>query len=201
MKMMLNTGTKQVNSLQCMQITFDKYDVVSMKALCVIDNELQESTLLFSFTLLNDLMRLSGKVGEIIQQEVCNKLWSNEPQPYIINYAQHDIFITTCALQVSTLIAYDTSCYSVESVLPLSILQQTKNLRINLKYFPGANISQQHTNNVFMVEIAKMYSYYAGLIDLNIHEQAAREKAGLQNDNLFKIAYCAAKQLKTITEE
>jgi hypothetical protein len=37
-----------------------------------------------------------------------------------------------------------------------------------------------------------MYIYYKGLIELNISENAAREKAGLQNDKLFKMAYCAA---------
>ena len=37
-----------------------------------------------------------------------------------------------------------------------------------------------------------MYFYYKGLIELNISEHAAREKAGLQNDKLFKMAYCAA---------
>ena len=42
--------------------------------------------------------------------------------------------------------------------------------------------------------MASMYRYYVGLTELNLSETAAREKAGLSNEHLFKLAYHAATQ-------
>ena len=41
-----------------------------------------------------------------------------------------------------------------------------------------------------------MYRYYVGLKELNLNEDSAREKAGLRNDKLFKLAYHAANESK-----
>ena len=61
-----------------------------------------------------------------------------------------------------------------------------------MRDFHSVELKNTFQQNLILVEFAQMYIYYKGLIELNISENAAREKAGLQNDKLFKMAYCAA---------
>jgi hypothetical protein len=51
--------------------------------------------------------------------------------------------------------------------------------------------SLKHTQ---LQEMASMYRYYKGLTELNLSEEAAREKAGLLNEHLFKLAFHASCQ-------
>jgi hypothetical protein len=192
---MKNTLVKtafKVDAFSTSKIIFDETDLVSLNVKCRVNNIFSETTLLFTFSKFNDLLRFSGVVGEKVQLKVSDKLLSNEEQPYIIDLINEQIIFTTCALELVYLLEGDCTCFCVEEITPLSFLQQTKNLRTNMRDFHSVELKNDFQQNLTLIEFAQMYFYYKGLIELNISENAAREKAGLQNDKLFKMAYCAA---------
>ena len=124
---------------------------------------------------------------------VSDKLLSNEERPYII---EAGLMFTACSIELSFLIADDASCFSAEEIMPISFLQQAKNLRTNIKDFNNVHLDNKIQLNHALQEIATMYRYYLGLKELNLNETSAREKAGLSNEKLFKIAYHAAISVK-----
>lgn len=182
----------KIDAFSTSKIIFDDSDLVSMNVKCRVNNIFLETTLLFTFSKFNDLLRFSGAVGEIVQLKVSDKLLSNEEQPYVIDLSKENIVFTNSSLELIYLIEGDNSCFSVEEISPLSFLQQAKNLRYNMKDFQLIELKNEFKQNHTLIEFAQMYHYYKGLIELNLSENSAREKAGLQNDKLFKMAYCAA---------
>jgi hypothetical protein len=192
---MKNAFTKtiyKIDAFSTSKIIFDESDLVSLNVKCRIDNIFSETTLLFPFSKFNDLLRFSGVVGEKLQLKVSDKLLSNGEQPYIIDLINDNIIFTNCSLELAHLQDGDSTFFCVEEITPLSFLEQTKNLRTNMRDFHSVELKNDFQQNLILVEFAQMYIYYKGLIELNISENAAREKAGLQNDKLFKMAYCAA---------
>jgi hypothetical protein len=157
-----------------------------------VKGQMLNTTLLFTFSRFNDLLRFSGESGEKLQLLVSDKLLSNEARPYII---EATLLFTSCSGMVAYLIADDNTCFSVEEIQPISFLQQAKNLKANIRDFQHVHIDQGSSLNHALQEIATMYRYYIGLKELNLNDTAAREKAGLMNDKLFKLAYHAATQL------
>lgn len=177
------------------RILFDNSDLVSMEVECRVEGHMQGTTFLFSFSRFNDLLRFSGESGERLQLRVSDKLVSDEQQPYLIDLKEEPIVFTTCRLDLNYLIEADRSCFSVDDVMPLSLVQQARNLRINTSDFGGVNLQSDTTLNAALREMATLYRYYLGLRELNLSEEHAREKAGLRNDKLFRIAYHAAKDV------
>ncbi len=181
-----------VTAFQAQRILFDDSDLVSMEVRCRIQDQIMETILLFTFSKFNDLLRFSGSCGEKLQLLVADKLWSNEEQPYCIDIKHANLIFTTCAIDISYLIEDDNSCFSAEEVMPISFLQQAKNLRVNIKDFNDVQLQKDTLLNNALQEVATAYRYYLGLMELNLNENAAREKAGLANEKLFKMAYHAA---------
>jgi hypothetical protein len=192
MKNSLSKTAYKIDAFSTSKIIFDESDLVSLNVKCRINNIFSETTLLFPFSKFNDLLRFSGVVGEKVQLKVSDKLLSNEELPYIIDLINENIVFTNCTLEIVPLHEGDSFCFCVEEITPLSFLQQTKNLRTNMRDFHSVELNNDLQQNFTLVEFAQMYFYYKGLVELNISESAAREKAGLQNDKLFKMAFCAA---------
>ncbi len=183
----------KIQAFEMKRVIFDDSDLVSMDVKCRVGDELMNTTLLFTFSRFNDLLRFSGESGEKLQLMVSDKLLSNEERPYII---EASLIFTACSIGLSYLIADDATCFSAEEIMPISFLQQAKNLRVNIKDFNDVHIDSKIQLNQALQEIATMYRYYLGLKELNLNETSAREKAGLSNDKLFKIAYHAAESIK-----
>lgn len=186
----------KIQAFEMKRIIFDDSDLVSVDVRCRIQDQLMNTTLLFTFARFNDLLRFSGESGERLQLLVSDKLLGNEEKPYIIETPNPSLLFTSCSIQLAFLIAEDTTCFSVEDIMPISFLQQAKNLRNNIKDFNQAHIDHKTQLNHALQEIATMYRYYLGLKELNLNENSAREKAGLRNDKLFRMAYHAAQNSK-----
>lgn len=183
------------DAFMCHRVVFDESDLVSLHTTCRIDQQLKKTILLFTFSAFNDLLRFSGKTGEELQLIVSDKLWSKEEAPYIIELGEEGPVFTTCRLQLSELIRFDDSCYSVDQLFPLSFVQRARKLRFDIADFGKATLQQNEMVNHAMKKAAAMYRYYQGLLELNISEEAAREKAGLKNETLLKMAFQAAKTI------
>lgn len=183
------------DAFMCHRVVFDESDLVSLHTTCRIDQQLKKTILLFTFSAFNDLLRFSGKTGEELQLLVSDKLWSKEEAPYIIELGEEGPVFTTCRLQLSELIRFDDSCYSVDQLFPLSFVQRARKLRFDIADFGKATLQQNEMVNHAMKKAAAMYRYYQGLLELNISEEAAREKAGLKNETLLKMAFQAAKTI------
>jgi hypothetical protein len=187
------------DSFRCHRVVFDQSDMVSLDTTCRIGNELKKTVLLFSFSMFNDLLRFSGQSGEELQLAVSNKLLSNEETPYVIDFGTDGPVFTTCRMQLAELIRFDDTCYSVDGLFPLSFVQRARKLRFDIADFGKASLQQNEMVNHALKKAAAMYRYYEGLLELNISDDAAREKAGLKNDNLLKMAYQAAKTVKHVS--
>jgi hypothetical protein len=196
---MKNTFVKtdfKIQGFQADRIIFDDSDLVSMDVTCRMNGQLLATTFMFTFSNFNDLLRFSGESGDKLQLTVSDKLMSDGEKPYIIDLQQEPIVFTTCSLDLCYLIADDTTCFSVEDVMPISLVQQAKNLRINMADFSNVHLSSDSSLNIALNEVATLYRYYEGLKELNLTDEHAREKAGLKNEKLFKIAFYAAKNVK-----
>lgn len=181
------------DSFRCHRVVFDETDMVSLHTTCRINQELKKTVLLFSFSTFNDLLRFSGQSGEELQLKVSNKLLSNEETPHIIELGEDGPVFTSCRLQLSELICFDDTCFSVDDLFPLSFVQRARKIRYDIADFGKSSLQQNEMVNHAFKKAAAMYRYYNGLLELNISENVAREKAGLINESLFKMAFQAAK--------
>lgn len=184
----------KMNAFKANKIIFDDTDLVSMDIKCKLNEQWIHTTLLFTFRKFNDLLRFSGATGEKLQLLVSDKLLFAKEKPYIIDVETESFIFSNCNLDLYYLIADDISCFSVEEVTPMPYLQQIKNLRKNISDFTDVHIHNQSSLKNTLQEMASMYRYYEGLKDLNLSEEAAREKSGLLNEHLFKLAFHAASQ-------
>lgn len=190
-----------IQAFRVSRIVFDDTDLVSANVACRFQGALRKTTLLFTFSVFNDLLRFSGESGDKLQQLVCDKLWSNEEHPYIIDISHEPMLFAACSASLSYLIDQDDTCFHVEQVMPLSLLQQAKNLRTNIQDFQHVHIDNRKYLSHSLQEIASMYRYYCGLTELNLNDKSAREKSGLLNDKLFRMAYHAAKTIRVSPSE
>ena len=184
----------KLNAFKANKIIFDETDMVSIDIVCKIDDKWIDTTLLFTFSLFNDLLRFSGSVGEKLQLLVSDKLLFAKEKPYIISLEAETYVFSSCNLDLYYIVAEDISCFSVEGITPIPYLQQVKNLRKNIKDFADVHINNHQTLSNTLQDMADMYRYYKGLIELNLNEHSARAKAGLSNEHLFKLAFHAAKK-------
>ena len=130
----------KIQAFEMKRLIFDDSDLVSMEVKCRIEGELANTTLLFTFSKFNDLLRFSGESGEKLQLLMSDKLLSNEERPYIIDAEGQPLIFSSCSIELLYLIADDNTCFSAEEISPISFLQQAKNLRINIKDF--SNVAQ-----------------------------------------------------------
>ncbi|MBL7771342.1 MAG: hypothetical protein JNM95_00620 [Chitinophagaceae bacterium] len=182
-----------INAFMATQVIFDDSDLVSVSCTCRIQNQLKHTTLLFTFATFNDFLRHSGSAGAQLQDIVCKKLLGNEQPPYLISLQDKPLVFVQCKLELAYLIAQDDSCLSVEAVKPISFLQQAQNLRHNIKDFGPMTLNMNTVVQHALEDLSSLYRFYLGLKELNLTDEAARTKAGLQNDKIFKLAYYAAK--------
>ncbi len=196
MNSLLVIADYNVQGFSASRIIFDDSDLVSMDVSCRIGGKLIRTTFMFTFSKFNDLLRFSGESGEKLQLKVSDKLVSDEAMPYIIDLQHEPLVFTTCRLDLTYLLAGDDSCFSVEEVMPLSLVQQARNLRMNIADFRHVQLQQDSPLNAALIEVATLYRYYMGLKELNLSDEHAREKAGLKNEKLFRIAFHAAKSAK-----
>lgn len=186
------TQQEDIQALHISQIIFDESDLVSLKAEARMNGQLQSLNLLLTFRQFNDALRFSGQIGETLQLEISDKLASNDKSLYIINLQDKQVIFTTVSLKISPLTQEDENTYVVDEVLPLSFVQQAKNLKQNIRDFHQGKLEKNNMLKSELMRIAKMYRYYRGLLSLNINEQEARRHAGLENDKLFQLAFMAS---------
>ncbi len=186
------TQQEDIQALHISQIIFDESDLVSLKAEARMNGQLQSLNLLLTFRQFNDALRFSGQIGETLQLEISDKLASNDKSLYIINLQDKQVIFTTVSLKISLLTQEDENTYVVDEVLPLSFVQQAKNLKQNIRDFHQGKLEKNNMLKSELMRIAKMYRYYRGLLSLNINEQEARRHAGLENDKLFQLAFMAS---------
>ena len=182
---------EEIQALQINQIIFDDSDLVSLKAQVRIENLIREMDLLLSFQQFNDMLRFTGQIGEDLQLEISDKLSSNDKNLYVIDLSSKTVTFTTVKLKISLLTEEDQKTYVVDEILPLSFLQQARNLKKNIRDFEMGKLENNKMLKSELLRIAKMYRYYKGLLTLNINEQEARRHAGLENDKLFQLAFIA----------
>lgn len=176
------------------QVIFDDGDLVSVNCTARLHETLSKTTLLFTFSVFNDFLRLSGESGSTLQQEVCNKLLGNEQPPYLISFHESPLLFINCILTLSQVVDGDETCYSVEGIQPLSFLQQALQLKHNIRDFGDVHLSPKNWLQNSFRDLASVYRYYTGLLELNVNDFSARSKAGLTNQKIFKLAYYAAQQ-------
>ncbi len=182
---------EEIQALQLTQVIFDDSDLVSVKAKARLNNQLQDIDLLFSFKQFNDTLRYTGASGDALQDAMSEKLTSNDKSLYIIHLEEEKMVFTTCKFKVSILTQEDASTYCVDEVSPLSFFQQAKNLKANIRDFDMGKLEKKNALKDELLNIAKRYRYYKGLLTLNINEIEARRKSGLENDKLFQLAFMA----------
>ena len=186
----------KVQAFAITKIMFDDSDLVSLEVNVRLGADFMTTCFLFSFALFNDLLRFSGQQGEQLQLLVSDLLLGKEPGPYCIDRKLNPIVISSCQLELAYIIEQDSSCLSVESLQPISLIQQARNLRANIRDFANVQLQPGESFNQALQEMATMYRYFQGLLELNLTEEHAREKSGLQNDKLFQLAFNASKSLK-----
>jgi hypothetical protein len=182
---------EEVQALQLTQVIFDDSDLVSVKAKARLNNELKEIDLLFTFKQFNDTLRYTGASGDALQDAMSDKLTDNDKALYIIHLEEEKMVFTTCKFNISLLTEEDSNTYCVNEVSPLSFFQQAKNLKANIRDFNMGKLEKKKALKDELLNIAKRYRYYKGLLTLNINEIEARRKSGLENDKLFQLAFMA----------
>lgn len=189
--MKLETITLSKFSLEIFRATkiiFDDSDLVSMDIQCKIQSDWMETTLLFTFKQFNDLLRFGGFYGEKLALRISDKLISNEEKPYCIDLNHESYIFSTCKLDVQFLITTQTTCFTIEKITAIPYLQQVKNLRNNISNFKQVSLNPKDTVKNTVYELANMYQYYQGLIELNVKDETARKMSGLSNEYLFKLS-------------
>ncbi len=195
MQTLYNTQQQTLNctSFKILGIVFDHSSIVSVRVAANLQGALIPATLLFTFSVFNDLLRFGGATSEKLQVAISDKLCSQELPPYTIDISHEPLVFTNCMLTLCAVQNQEDTCYIVEDLTPLSILQQAKYLKENIKYFNASTLQKNELLNKSLADIAQQYKYYTGLLELDITEISARKQAGLLNDTLFKIAYYASR--------
>jgi hypothetical protein len=198
----LNTSPNLSSTGLCIShIIFDDSTDVTLWAKTRIDGELQTVHLVTAISTLNDILRYSGAKGEQILLAMADSLIHNENPPYVVVLKQllgHDAVITSCKLHLikaddiapETLPAGTPPCWWIDNVTPLTVIAQAQHLNQHIKDFGDADVVNVVTEHykLNVTQLAKQYQYYQGLLQLDINDDAAREKSGLTDDRLFKVA-------------
>jgi hypothetical protein len=195
MNPIINQPQLHITGMRINEIIFDESNFARIKGEALAENELHSITLCMEFGQLNDYLRFSGEAGDTALQAMVDALENTETPPYSIDVAallgKKNIFtqceITITATPISTsLLEY----YEVVELNPINLIQQSKNLQVHLKHFGFAQLTQQLKDKPVksMAHLRTQYAYYLGLLELDIREDAAREKAQIVDERLFNMA-------------
>jgi hypothetical protein len=193
----------EITGFSASHIIFDESNYATVWAKCKIDHQLQDVHLVFDFENLNDLLRFSGDNGEKILLRMIDEMMNAKQPPYILDtksiFGKEAVF-TCCKLSISKLESQDAAlrgeniaCYLVNNIMPISIVQQAKNLIHHVKDFDNTVMINNQIMNVCVSQLQEMYKYYLGLIELDINDDSARERAQLSNPQLYQMAMQAYK--------
>jgi hypothetical protein len=178
-------------------IVFDDSQYATLWVKCRINNKLQNAHLIISVSNLNDVLRFNPTPGENVLLQMANELLHNNQQPYIVDVNKllgAEAVFTNCALSVSEIetnelaTASPEPCFWVHQVQALSIIQQAKNLVIHSKDFNITPQIQYNKNSLHITELKQRYQFYLGLLELDINEDSARERAELADNRLYTLA-------------
>ncbi len=192
-------SAKLITGFSIEKIIFDEGNYVTLWVQCRLHNVLSSHHLVMPFAQLNDILRFSGPMGEKVLLKMLDIIMFTNKPPYVLEIAtdlQCEVVITSCKLKVNNMLHENQlvpDCYYVQEVLPINIIQQAKNLHQHLLDFKCAELTaKQQENN--LDALSKMYMHYLGLIELDIKETVARDRAKLVDTRLFKMAQSAYNQ-------
>jgi hypothetical protein len=176
-------------------IIFDESHYATLWATARINNTLQRVNLVLSFNKLNDMLRFSGSKGEQLLLAMVDAMMDSTEPPYKIDIESVLGAPFVCSTVKFTIInkvtAMDSNIdatYLIDEVWPITIIEQAKNLAQLKKDFKHIQIINESVLNFSLSQLKQMYAQYLGLLELDINEDAARNRAGLANDKLFEMA-------------
>ena len=117
--------------------------------------------------------------------------------PYMIVLKEvigSDIAFTSVRLKVSkgymenVHLQSTRECLFIEEVWPINIIHQAKNLAQHAKDFQNISVVSDSVIHTSLSQLKEMYTYYLGLMELDIAEASCRVKANLEDDRLFAMA-------------
>lgn len=181
----------RLKAIAVSHIIFDRSEWVSLWGFLPRSSGNRRMDFILTFDLLNKLLRLSGEQGDRIQMLLVDKLEGQVEEPTLIDLTAHfgkPIVFDACQLKVSPTGIQDgaghwrtdPACLSIDDVAPL--LQRTSPV-----LSPMAACQQNFSRCTEL--LAKLYALYLGYLEIGFDEQSALEKAELQDDLKFKMAY------------
>jgi hypothetical protein len=194
-----NDSTETITGVCISHIIFDDSDYVTLWASCRLGGAIKQVHLVGSVRHMNDILRYSGSKGEEILLGMADAILHSPEPPYVVALKQllgHVAVLTSCRLDVLPAQENEATTnkghnvYWIERVEPLSQLQQAKNLAQHIRDFGTADAVTINTKQqcIDLANLAKKYNYYLGLLELDINEDAARNKSGLVDERLFEMA-------------
>lgn len=191
------TSLQQIDRLKMGQIIFDHSEWVTIWGAVETEGCFRPMNIVISFDMLNRLLRFSGKKGDDVQMKLVERLEQGTEEPSIVDLEK--IFGGPVELAQCRLMAYhprqqlrdgsvqeDLSSLFVENVQPL--LEQKRLLR------RPRNQARQELDECLQM-LAQAYELYRGYLELDIDEEEALQKAGLEEELTYKMAYCAWEKL------
>ena len=195
--------TQQISGFSIKKIIFDEGNFATLWVKCRISGNVAEQHLVLPFAKLNDILRFSGAAGEKVLLKMLDIMMFASKPPYVLEIATDlntEIIITSCKLQITAMLDNNIlvpNCFYVTDVTPINIIQQAKNLHQHLHDFNMASLTPTTENNS-MQQLSKMYAHYLGLLELDIIEPVARQRAQLADARLFKMAATAFDKKDTV---
>jgi hypothetical protein len=118
-------------------------------------------------------------------------LQATDPPYYLDIFAitQGNNVFTGCTLR---LLSTGNNHYKIIEIMPTNLVQQSKNLAIHIKHFGYAELTQNTITSQKIIGLKDQYAYYLSLKELDIHDDAARARAQLCDERLFRLARLAA---------
>jgi hypothetical protein len=195
-----HTNNFEITGFSASHIIFDKSNYVTLWAKCKLHSQLTNVHLIFTYNQLNDLMRFNGEQGEQILLAMIDEMMTAKQPPYMLDLKKtlgKEPVFTTCKLTLSPMLLQaskgNEACYLVADIWPINIIQQAKNLIQHAHDFDVPPAINRSLINTSLNQLKEMYNYYLGLLELDIRDEAAREKANLHDVHLFEMAKSAAR--------
>ncbi len=181
-----------ITGVQLKKIVFDDSDIISVWVNARVQDSIKFIHLLFSMHQLNDWMRFSGEKGEKTIISMADIMMQSNNPPYVLDIEKlllNDNVFTTCKLSVQNLNTNgETLCFVVYDVMPINIIQQSKNMATHIKDFGSADKLNSKILHQGFSQLCEQFKYYLGLLELDIKDIAARHKANLQDERMFFMA-------------
>lgn len=192
----------EINGICVSHIIFDEGNYATLWAKCRIADRLKDIHLIIEIEKLNDLLRFSGEFGEKVLLQMIDEMMMAKEAPYVLNFLKtfgKEALFTSCKFTVSLIDTKhhsDTQCFLITDVMPISFIQQAKNISQHVRDFNESIPVNTQQINVCVNQLGELYAYYLGLIELDINEESAREKSQLINPQLFQMAQLAYNNAK-----